>query len=35
MARTAAYDRIADWYEREFLGGPGRVSLAVWWPLRR
>lgn len=23
MTRTAAYDRIADWYEREFLGGPG------------
>ncbi|MFD9500794.1 class I SAM-dependent methyltransferase [Streptomyces sp. NPDC060035] len=22
MTRTAAYDRIADWYEREFLGGP-------------
>ena len=23
MAPTAAYDEIADWYEHEFLGGPG------------
>ncbi|MCW8218857.1 class I SAM-dependent methyltransferase [Streptomyces griseolus] len=28
MARTAAYDRIADWYEREFLGGPEAGSTA-------
>jgi SAM-dependent methyltransferase len=23
MGRTAAYDAIADWYEKEFLGAPG------------
>ncbi|WP_329211818.1 class I SAM-dependent methyltransferase [Streptomyces sp. NBC_00683] len=28
MTRTAAYDRIADWYERDFLGGPAAGATA-------
>jgi hypothetical protein len=26
MPSTAAYDEIADWYEEDFLGGPGAAT---------